>query len=74
MSNEGELSAYLDQIKKFQMLDAEEEYMLAKLKTTGNIKSAETVTSHLRLVAKIAMVIKAIFAQMRSLKAKVNAM
>ncbi len=57
ISNEGGLSAYLDQIKKFPMLDAEEEYMLAKnWKTTGNIKSAEKlVTSHLRLVAKIAM-------------------
>ena len=30
LSNEGGLSAYLDQIKKFPMLDAEEEYMLAK--------------------------------------------
>ena len=39
------------------MLDAEEEYMLAKnWKQTGNLKSAEKlVTSHLRLVAKIAM-------------------
>ena len=39
------------------MLAAEEEYMLAKnWRTTGNIKSAEKlVTSHLRLVAKIAM-------------------
>ena len=57
LSNEGGLSAYLEQIKKFPMLDAEEEYMLAKnWKTTGNIKSAEKlVTSHLRLVAKIAM-------------------
>ena len=57
ISNEGSLSAYLSQIKKFPMLDAEEEYMLAKnWKTTGNIKSAEKlVTSHLRLVAKIAM-------------------
>jgi len=57
LSNEGGLSAYLDQIKKFPMLAAEEEYMLAKnWKTTGNIKSAEKlVTSHLRLVAKIAM-------------------
>jgi RNA polymerase sigma-32 factor len=57
LSNEGGLSLYLDQIKKFPMLDAEEEYMLAKnWKTTGNIKSAEKlVTSHLRLVAKIAM-------------------
>ncbi len=57
ISNEGGLSAYLAQIKKFPMLDAEEEYMLAKnWKSTGNIKSAEKlVTSHLRLVAKIAM-------------------
>ena len=57
LSNEGGLSEYLAQIKKFPMLDAEEEYMLAKnWKTTGNLKSAEKlVTSHLRLVAKIAM-------------------
>ncbi len=57
ISNEGGLSAYLAQIKKFPMLDAEEEYMLAKnWKSTGDIKSAEKlVTSHLRLVAKIAM-------------------
>ena len=57
LSNEGGLSAYLAQIKKFPMLDYEEEYMLAKnWKTTGNLKSAEKlVTSHLRLVAKIAM-------------------
>jgi len=45
------------QIKKFPMLAAEEEYMLAKnWRATGNLKSAEKlVTSHLRLVAKIAM-------------------
>tara|TARA_B100002052_G_scaffold79257_1_gene72298 strand:- start:336 stop:1229 length:894 start_codon:yes stop_codon:yes gene_type:complete len=57
LSSEGGLSAYLAQIKKFPMLDAEEEYMLAKnWKATGNLKSAEKlVTSHLRLVAKIAM-------------------
>ena len=57
LSNEGGLTAYLAQIKKFPMLDAEEEYMLAKnWKKTGNLKSAEKlVTSHLRLVAKIAM-------------------
>jgi len=57
LSNEGGLSVYLAQIKKFPMLAAEEEYMLAKnWKTTGNVKSAEKlVTSHLRLVAKIAM-------------------
>ena len=57
VTTEASLAAYLSQIKKFPMLDAEEEYMLAKnWKTTGNIKSAEKlVTSHLRLVAKIAM-------------------
>ena len=57
LSNEGGLAAYLEQIKKFPMLAAEEEYMLAKnWKATGNIKAAEKlVTSHLRLVAKIAM-------------------
>ncbi len=57
LANEGGLSVYLAQIKKFPMLDAEEEYMLAKnWKTTGNLKAAEKlVTSHLRLVAKIAM-------------------
>ncbi len=57
LSNEGGLASYLTQIKKFPMLDAEEEYMLAKnWKATGNLKSAEKlVVSHLRLVAKIAM-------------------
>ncbi len=51
------LSVYLAQIKKFPMLDAEEEYMLAKnWRENGNLKSAhKLVTSHLRLVAKIAM-------------------
>jgi len=51
------LSIYLTQIKKFPMLDAEEEYMLAKnWKENGNLQSAhKLVTSHLRLVAKIAM-------------------
>ena len=53
----GGLSVYLTQIKKFPMLDAEEEYMLAKnWKENGNLQSAhKLVTSHLRLVAKIAM-------------------
>ena len=57
ISDEGGLTAYMSQIKKFPMLDAEEEFMLAKnWKTNGSIKSAEKlVTSHLRLVAKIAM-------------------
>jgi RNA polymerase sigma-32 factor len=53
----GGLSIYLSQIKKFPMLDAEEEYMLAKnWRENGNLQSAhKLVTSHLRLVAKIAM-------------------
>ncbi len=53
----GGLSLYLAQIKKFPMLDAEEEYMLAKSwRERGNVKAAhKLVTSHLRLVAKIAM-------------------
>ena len=57
LSDEGGLSAYLEQIKKFPMLEAEEEYTLAKnWRTNGNVKAAEKlVTSHLRLVAKIAM-------------------
>ena len=57
LTGEGGLSLYLAQIKKFPMLDAEEEYMLAKnWKDSGNLKSAhKLVTSHLRLVAKIAM-------------------
>jgi len=53
----GGLSIYLAQIKKFPMLAAEEEYMLAKnWRDKGNLKAAhKLVTSHLRLVAKIAM-------------------
>ena len=54
---EGSLSNYLAQIKKFPMLSAEEEYMLAKSwQNRGDLKSAQKlVTSHLRLVAKMAM-------------------
>ena len=57
ISSEGSLTSYLAQIKKFPMLSAEEEYMLAKSwKDRGDLKSAQKlVTSHLRLVAKIAM-------------------
>jgi len=57
LSSESGLSLYLAQIKKFPMLDAEEEYMLAKnWRERGNVQSAhKLVTSHLRLVAKIAM-------------------
>ena len=54
---EGSLGNYLAQIKKFPILSAEEEYMLAKSwKDRGDLKSAQKlITSHLRLVAKIAM-------------------
>ena len=54
---EGGLSNYLVRIKKFPMLAAEEEYMLAKRwKKRGDLKSAQKlITSHLRLVAKIAI-------------------
>ena len=54
---EGSLSSYLRRIKKFPMLTSEEEYMLAKSwRDRGDLKSAQKlVTSHLRLVAKIAM-------------------
>ena len=59
LSNEGGLSAYLEQIKKFPMLAAEEEYMLAKnWKTTGNVKAAEKlVTATLDLLQKLPWVI-----------------
>tara|TARA_B110000438_G_C15681461_1_gene592581 strand:+ start:179 stop:1057 length:879 start_codon:yes stop_codon:yes gene_type:complete len=54
---EGSLSKYLVEIKKFPMLSAKEEYTLAKSwRDKGDLKSAQKlVTSHLRLVAKIAM-------------------
>jgi len=57
LTGESGLSLYLTQIKKFPMLDAEEEFMLAKnWRERGSLKSAhKLVTSHLRLVAKIAM-------------------
>ncbi|OUX37153.1 MAG: RNA polymerase factor sigma-32, partial [Proteobacteria bacterium TMED261] len=57
VSIDGSLGSYLKQIKKFPMLSSEEEYMLAKSwRERGDLKSAEKlVTSHLRLVAKIAM-------------------
>ena len=57
ITTEGSLSNYLTQIKKFPILSLEEEYMLAKSwKDRGDLKSAQKlITSHLRLVAKIAM-------------------
>ena len=57
LTGEGSLSSYLAQIKKFPMLTPEEEFMLGKnVHDRGDIKSAQKLTtSHLRLVAKIAM-------------------
>jgi RNA polymerase sigma-32 factor len=56
-SPESNLSRYLTDIRKFPMLEPEEEYMLAKRwQETGDMEAAHRlVTSHLRLVAKIAM-------------------
>ena len=57
LTPEGNLSRYLDEIKRFPMLSAEDEYTLAKnWKENDNLEAAhKLVTSHLRLVAKIAM-------------------
>ena len=57
ISPDNNLGRYLDQIKKFPMLTPEDEYNLAKdWLDKNNTKAAhKLVTSHLRLVAKIAM-------------------
>src|SRR5580693_1229837 len=57
LSGEGSLTRYLQEIRKFPMLEPEEEYMLAKRwKEQEEPEAAHRlVTSHLRLVAKIAM-------------------
>jgi RNA polymerase sigma-32 factor len=57
LSPEIGLQRYLQEIRKFPMLEKEQEYMLAKRwREHGDSKAAHTlVTSHLRLVAKIAM-------------------
>src|ERR1700722_9540486 len=57
LSGEGSLTRYLQEIRKFPMLEPEEEYMLAKRwKEREESEAAHRlVTSHLRLVAKIAM-------------------
>jgi RNA polymerase sigma-32 factor len=57
MSPEGGLSRYLSEIRKFPMLAKDEEFMLAKAwQEHEDSKAAHRmVTSHLRLVAKIAM-------------------
>jgi len=57
MAPEGNLSRYLQEIRKFPMLQPEEEFRLAKnWRDDGDEQAAHRlVTSHLRLVAKIAM-------------------
>ena len=57
LTPEGSFEAYLSKIRKFPMLDAAEEYVLAKnWREKGDKDSAhKLVTSHLRLVAKVAM-------------------
>jgi RNA polymerase sigma-32 factor len=57
VSSESNLSRYLTEIRQFPMLQPEEEYMLAKSwREHEDTKAAHRlVTSHLRLVAKIAM-------------------
>jgi RNA polymerase sigma-32 factor len=57
ISSESGLSRYLNEIRKFPMLQPEQEYMLAKRWREHHDSDAahQLVTSHLRLVAKIAM-------------------
>jgi RNA polymerase sigma-32 factor len=57
VSGEGGLSRYLEEIRRFPMLQPQEEYMLAKRYSEHEDTQAahKLVTSHLRLVAKIAM-------------------
>jgi RNA polymerase sigma-32 factor len=57
MTAEGGLTRYLEEIRRFPMLEPQQEYMLAKRwREHGDPTAAhKLVTSHLRLVAKIAM-------------------
>ena len=56
-AGEGGLNRYLDEIRKFPMLEPQQEYMRAKRYQEHGDRNAahQLVTSHLRLVAKIAM-------------------
>jgi RNA polymerase sigma-32 factor len=57
MTAEGGLARYMEEIRRFPMLEPQEEYMLAKRWREHDDREAahKLVTSHLRLVAKIAM-------------------
>src|SRR4029079_7868912 len=56
-SGDGGLTRYLEEIRRFPMLEPQQEYMLAKryLEHEDRDAAHQLVTSHLRLVAKIAM-------------------
>src|SRR5215475_3963688 len=57
LTAESGLSHYLEEIRRFPMLEPQEEYMLAKRwrEHGDRVAAHRLVTSHLRLVAKIAM-------------------
>ena len=57
LTSENGLTRYMEEIRKFPMLEPDEEYMLAKRYAEHDDRDAahKLVTSHLRLVAKIAM-------------------
>ena len=57
LGGDGGLTRYLEEIRRFPMLEPQEEYMLAKryLEHADPKAAHKLVTSHLRLVAKIAM-------------------
>ncbi|MEM6491049.1 MAG: sigma-70 factor domain-containing protein, partial [Pseudomonadota bacterium] len=57
VASAGNLSRYLQEIRTFPLLTPEDEFMLAKSwRENGDVDAAhQLVTSHLRLVAKIAM-------------------
>ena len=54
---EGGLNRYMQEIRKFPLLEPEQEYMLAKawVEQEDTVAAHQMVTSHLRLAAKIAM-------------------
>ena len=57
LSPEQGLNRYLQEVRKFPMLERDEEFMLAKrwIEQQDSVAAEKMVTSHLRLVAKIAM-------------------
>ncbi|MCB1518174.1 MAG: RNA polymerase factor sigma-32, partial [Hyphomicrobiaceae bacterium] len=57
LTSDNGLSRYLQEIRKFPMLEPDEEFMLAKRYQEHDDAEAaqKMITSHLRLVAKIAM-------------------